>query len=321
MITKISMKHVASYKDEAILETDKKTTLIYGLNGTGKSTLSGFLYNRTGDVYKECKIDGLLPTNKVLVYNQQFIQDNFYETDDIHGIFTLSKENKEVKTLIDDANKKIKELSLQKDNLDKKMLEIQNNYKRQVEKYQNEIWKIKTNYSGGDRVLEYCLVGLKGKKETLFEHIISLDLPEKDPINTVEELKKEVLQLQGDSGKKPLDSTIEIDLSYIENSTLVSKVIVGNKDSVVSELIDKMNNSDWVNEGLRYVRMDDDEGICPFCQQKTITTILLKQIKDYFDESYENDKKSLERLLEDYEYNVQRIKLRISEYKCKFRLI
>lgn len=317
MITKISMKHVASYKDEAILETDKKTTLIYGLNGTGKSTLSGFLYNRTGDVYKECKIDGLLPTNKVLVYNQQFIQDNFYETDDIHGIFTLSKENKEVKTLIDDANKKIKELSLQKDNLDKKMLEIQNNYKRQVEKYQNEIWKIKTNYSGGDRVLEYCLVGLKGKKETLFEHIISLDLPEKDPINTVEELKKEVLQLQGDSGKKPLDSTIEIDLSYIENSTLVSKVIVGNKDSVVSELIDKMNNSDWVNEGLRYVRMDDDEGICPFCQQKTITTILLKQIKDYFDESYENDKKSLERLLEDYEYNVQRIKLRISEYKRK----
>jgi AAA15 family ATPase/GTPase len=44
MITKISMNNVASYRTIASLETDKKVNLVYGLNGTGKSTLSNFLY-------------------------------------------------------------------------------------------------------------------------------------------------------------------------------------------------------------------------------------------------------------------------------------
>ncbi|MGW68010.1 hypothetical protein EBK63_08765, partial [Campylobacter jejuni] len=35
MITKISMKNVASYKDETTLETNKRINLIYGLNGAG----------------------------------------------------------------------------------------------------------------------------------------------------------------------------------------------------------------------------------------------------------------------------------------------
>jgi zinc transport system ATP-binding protein len=39
MITKINLNNVASYKSLTALETDKKVNLIYGLNGTGKSTL------------------------------------------------------------------------------------------------------------------------------------------------------------------------------------------------------------------------------------------------------------------------------------------
>jgi len=53
MINKIVMKNVASYKAETVLETDKKVNLIYGLNGTGKSTLSSYLYDMTGEPYRE----------------------------------------------------------------------------------------------------------------------------------------------------------------------------------------------------------------------------------------------------------------------------
>jgi DNA repair exonuclease SbcCD ATPase subunit len=45
MITKITMNQVASFKKEARLEIDKKVNIIYGLNGTGKTTISDFLYN------------------------------------------------------------------------------------------------------------------------------------------------------------------------------------------------------------------------------------------------------------------------------------
>ena len=40
MINKITISGVASYKNEATLETDKNINLIYGINGSGKSTFS-----------------------------------------------------------------------------------------------------------------------------------------------------------------------------------------------------------------------------------------------------------------------------------------
>ena len=86
MINKIVMKNIASYKAETVLETDKKVNLIYGLNGTGKSTLSSYLYDMTGEPYRECRVEGLGNTDKVLVYNQKFIADNFYETEEIQGM-------------------------------------------------------------------------------------------------------------------------------------------------------------------------------------------------------------------------------------------
>ena len=51
MITKITLDKIASYKNATALETDKKINLIYGLNGTGKSTFSKFLNNHQHKVY------------------------------------------------------------------------------------------------------------------------------------------------------------------------------------------------------------------------------------------------------------------------------
>ena len=57
MITEIHMDSVASYKNRTSLVTDKKINLIYGLNGTGKSTLlrilSGILQASLGKVVTE----------------------------------------------------------------------------------------------------------------------------------------------------------------------------------------------------------------------------------------------------------------------------
>lgn len=301
MINRISMKNVASYRKLVTLDTDKKTNLIYGLNGTGKSTFSCFLYDMKNPQYSECKVEGLLDTDKVLVYNQQFIHDNFYETEDIHGIFTLSKENKSVKSIIDKANKNIKLLLEQKEKLDDEINNVQKDHQKQVDNFQKEIWKIKTEYTGGDRVLEYCLDGLKSKKELLFSYVLGLDTPETKPIYTIEDLKKEAMALQGDAKKEMLISKAHFSVDAIDNSPLLTKVIVGNKESSVSKLIDRLNNSVWVNEGLQYVHMDGEQSICPFCQQKTITNVLLKQIEDYFDVSYQNDKEEIINLSKQYE--------------------
>ena len=108
---------------------------------------------------------------------------------------------------------------------------------------------------------------------------------------------------------------VAFEVEEIENSQLLTKVIVGNKDSSISELIDKLNNSDWVNEGLQYIDMKKEPAVCPFCQQHTITNALLKQIEGYFDESYKKDKESLSNLLNKYLSGIQNIIVKLEGLK------
>ena len=102
-ITKINLNGVASYKTSATLQTNKKVNLIYGLNGTGKSTLSDYLHQQTNEKYKNCSVEGLGDDHEILVYNQTFIRENFFEAENVKGIFTLSKENKDAEIKIENA--------------------------------------------------------------------------------------------------------------------------------------------------------------------------------------------------------------------------
>ena len=53
---------------------------------------------------------------------------------------------------------------------------------------------------------------------------------------------------------------------YIKKSPLLSKAIVGNKNSSVSGLIELLGSSKWVDEGIQYIHMDGEIADCPFCQ-------------------------------------------------------
>ena len=306
MISKIVLNGVASYKKEAELDTDKKVNLLYGLNGTGKSTFSEFLYDQTGARFSQCRIEGLKENDTVLVYNQKFVQDTFYEPEGIHGIFTLSKGNADAQKVIDTASAEVKKLTERKRKIEEKKTEDEQKHLGEIEEYKKQVWKIKTGYTGGDRILEFCLDGLKGNKDTLFKHIVSLEKPEGELDYSVDDLKEEAQQLQGEAQSRQLLSKVLINVEDIEQSELLSKVIVGNKNSSVASLIETLGNSDWVNTGIKYVHIDGEKGVCPFCQQKTITQNFLEQINAYFDESYNRDKSQIEEMISRYDAEIKK---------------
>lgn len=315
MISRIVLKEVASYKKEAILETDKKVNLIYGLNGTGKSTLSEFLYNRNDPRFEQCKVEGLQDNDTVLVYNQRFVQDIFYEPQGINGIFTLSKGNAEAQKVIDTASAEVEKLQAKKREIEEKKSKYEREYSDTLAEYKNQVWKIKTEYTGGERVLEFCLEGLKGNKDTLFRHLISLKNSEENLDFSIDDLKKEAQALQGEVQNRPLLSEVQINVSDIEQSKLLNKIIVGNKNSSVATVIEELGNSDWVSEGIMYVHLDGEKGVCPFCQQETITQNFLNQIRAYFDESYDRDKLKIEQMLSEYETELKKAKECLSGIK------
>lgn len=329
------MQNVASYKKKVTLETDKKVNIIYGLNGTGKSVFSDFLYDQTVPAFENCIAD-IDEDEKILVYNQKFIHDYFYEAENLKGVFSLSKENKDIeeKLKIEEAD-----LTALSDNLSQINIRIsseEDKLRTEKSKAANKTWEIKSQYTGGDRVLEYCLTGLKGNKDTLFDSISSLTKPDSKPIRDITAIKKDVEALSGDTVQS-YDQLqfIEFNEKDIEDNDIFNQIILGNEDSPVSDLIMQLNNSDWVRKGLEYLPTPDDDSSeqCPFCQEKTITKVLSESINNYFDKSFDDSFNLISTFLNRYVFAAEHLssidfleshplaKDRFSELKLKYVIL
>lgn len=315
MIEELQMSNVASFKTLASLRTDKKINLVYGLNGTGKTTVSDFLYTPTDPRFENCKLSPEIKDG-VFVYNQSFIREHFYEADNLRGIFSLSKENKEAEQKIANAQKRIEDLKQTLKEKQEELTKVEGDFSKKKQLAIDEIWKIKTNFCGGDRVLEYCLEGLKGEKGKLFSHIQNIAKPNEEPNLKISQIKKDVEILKDTSSQsaEKLPNLI-FPQHDVESHSIFQKTVIGNKESIVSDLINNLNNSDWVKEGLKYmpVHIDEHSGLCPFCQQQTITPELSDQIARYFDETYETDVSTIKRFAELYESAIKGMP-GISEY-------
>lgn len=318
---KITLNNVASYRQPVTVEADKKINLFYGLNGTGKTILSNFLYYHQSDKpekdqFQDCELEDI-DNKKILVYNQKFVQANFLSQDDLKqdglgGIFTLSKENKE-------AEERIKELEGEKENFlaerEKKEQEkrkLEQRKKDELNDIQDIVWKIKTKHSGRGMVLDFCLDGFKNNKSLLFDHINDRikNIPRTEITKRVDHLEEEAKQVIGKDAKPYGDiALIKLDVEGIENNGVFSEEIVGSVDSPLAKLITELANQDWVEAGRKYLPSEpvEDKKQCPFCQEETITQSFIQHVETYFDESYQQKIQGIEQLRTQYRGQEQKL--------------
>lgn len=338
MITKISMKNVASYKDETTLETDKRINLIYGLNGTGKTQISKFLANQEDENFKDCNIEGL-NNEEILVYNQDFIEKNFYNTDKQQGIFTLSEENITIKQEIENLQKKLIRLKSSHDENEKKIKEELNNLeirhdeaiknlwehigKKYAKKFENFFENIKTKKQLHDALLHRY----EGKREVIVYHneketytgssegvarmcsvedrdLIRLFYINEDRyLKDMEEIEKKyniLMDMQAEKTENIAQLSINKEgFLTIENNNLFREKIIGNQNNSFAKLINKLDNQSWVKNGFdKYI---ENSEICPFCQTKGVITHEFKnQLTGYFNKGYEEKIESLMELKNRY---------------------
>ena len=167
-ITAIQIQDEASYGDSPErLDNLSQFNFIYGSNGTGKTTVSRVIADQSK--YPSCSLTWQGGTElRTLVYNRDFVEQNFGQSSDIKGVFTLGKHSKEVIDEIEATKKEQSTLEIDIATL-KKTLEGENGdsgKKKDLSdletEFEDKCWALKQKH---DDKLKEAFQGVRNSKE------------------------------------------------------------------------------------------------------------------------------------------------------------
>ncbi len=303
MIKTIKLNTCSPYQEAEIVDC-KRINFIFGANGSGKSTISSFLDNKSDARFSNSTIEWTGESHEIIeVYNKAFRQNNLQQ--DIKGIFTLGnatiEEIREVERLKSELEQKKIKLESHQASYRKKM-DIE---KPEIEsQFKNDAWNqiLKRNETDFQKAFE----GFRGSKDKFIYELKKRI--ENISSHTGKVCNKQDLQKRAESlfSSKPerCDKFIlnlekqKLGLSEIRFHTIWDTVITGSEDVDISALIKELNNSSWVSQGRKFVMPDSKK--CPFCQKETIDDEFRLKLQLFFDNEYKRKVDLMTSLLENY---------------------
>ncbi|MGL5721913.1 MAG: AAA family ATPase, partial [Brevinema sp.] len=318
MITKIGFKgNYKQFKDVQTPHELKKYTLFYGMNGTGKSTLSRLFYileeyKKNPDFniskYNEIKnaeltyntnpidwgnLDNFYQNNNILVrvFNQDYIRRtiNSQTTTECEAIFVLGQENKKLK---DDLQ------CLQKEKQD-----LENQKQEKIES-KNQLTQPSFNSSEHAKDIRTELNKLTHPTELIrpsdlrSDHLESFLNQKTCPILTDQQEDSYVQIIKNNKGYSELNAPkIEIDINSLIHDT---KIIL--EQTVESKTIERLEQNQqlkrWVKEGYSEFSKNNNESpnLCPFCEQ-SITQEFWNTLSDAFTDQQAEFTKQIQTLI------------------------
>ena len=285
MIKQIVIRNEATFDAQGCtLDNLKPINIIYGSNGTGKTTISRLLsdpqYHTTSELKWEDNV--VLPT---LTYNRDFCEQNLGELNNLLGVYTLGEDNvdkqRELAQKTEELNNKEKEASHFRD----KIRSCEGSLKEATDNFERYCWtQIILNEEYKNNLLS-LFQGLRGSKAKLANHICSWTNIE-STLSSIDEIKRRYVDLYEEDLTEVQQIIIPSSdvIIAIEQNAVWDEIIVGSKDVPLAKLVEKLNISDWVAQGKGIIDNNNLE-ICPFCQQP-FNDDLLSQLNNIFDNHY-----------------------------------
>lgn len=316
MIKSFSIKNVATFDSDGVeFNALKKANFILGANGTGKTTISNAFYKFNPDIdNSNFGIKGNINNIDILVYNKQFRIDNFKDNSNIPGVFTLGKTSIELEEKIKDKENQLN-VEESKNNILRSSIEkLSNEKKKNDEDFENYLWKqlLQPNRD----IFKSALHGYLNSKDKFKNRILESYQNKEIKCNlTLEELleKNNLLFKSKLIHIPPISNIPEYLIKELEEvvnptNTLLGEAIVASSNKQMSNLIEKLQNSDWVRSGMQYIEKYDTH--CPFCQQEISQTII-NNLKDVFDETYQKSIEEITKQQKNYTDNTNDLISRI----------
>ena len=288
---------VATYQNLARLSDLRSVNYIFGANGSGKTTISRVIAQADGHAQCDLAWNGGTQLER-MVYNRDFVDRNFNQNGPLQGVFTLGENQVEAESKIADlqpeidrTTDQISSLKIQLDGEDgqtgkrKELTDLEPSLKEKC-------FRQKRLH---DEYFKEAFSGVRGDGEKFKEKVLVEKESNTAELLTLEELKEKAETVFSSNVEtvSTLRSLLADNIIAAEESTLLQKVIVGNQDVDIATLINRLGNSDWVKQGLKYHEQDPES--CPFCQQPT-DEAFATSLSAFFSEAYDNDIQTLKSL-------------------------
>lgn len=297
----------------ATLDDFSDYNLIYGWNGTGKTTFSNIfrclerrkqLPEGNAQVIidgrtvtdKEFNVDSTLPMVKV--FNKEFVEENIFNaTDNISPIFILGKDSIDKQKEIQG---KTKELESKKGLLTKKSSDL-TAAENALDTFcisQGKLIKELLRSSGTNPYSNYNKASFRDKCD---------ELVEKDDLSKflLSESEKESYKKQKDGTPKEKVDLISFSFQNLEKLLSEAEEIL--KKTVVSKIIDRLKQNpkieQWVEDGLQ-IHKEKEAALCLFCEQP-IPEGHIQKLEGHFNDEFKALASDISALVERIEAHIK----------------
>lgn len=309
MISSLTIKNVTSYDGitGVTISELKKVNFFFGFNGCGKSTIAKYLRNLSLDAsqqtadFNNCSNLGYNSSfHQILTFNEDFVEVNFKKTSDFKGVFSLNQSNTAIDQQIEEEEANINNYDLSKNKYDIKIESIENDKRAKNNLLLDYCWNQRTIFSTFTKIN----LAHSGSKPNHLQEIgrvlqtsITQSLSLQDLIDQYQILyEKELKNITEKINTKAYFSIRRMELQL---NKLLQEVIVGNEDVDIARLINTLNSRNWVEQGQRFIKLEDNT--CPFCQHQTVNSDLRDQFEKYFDKTYKDKIEEISNLKMEYE--------------------
>ena len=293
---------LAGYKWPDGLPGFRRQNVIYGWNGTGKTTISRLLaqFDNSSDSTADLEIDLVVEQQQVSggeylsrkpsvhVFNRDYVEQNIAASQ--HGtmppVYTLGKakinekeRRTEIERLLPEANEELK-------NAEARLTRSRRDYKKHLIDHASEI-KRQLHSAGGNRFNNYN----RGHYERLSQQMA--DDPSIRPSLLSE---TDIEALRAKIQQSPLDALLSPTVPIPDFTHLIEVVSSLTATSVVAIKLEQLQDdptlSSWVRDGLR-IHRDRGGTVCLFCEQSLVSE-RLERLGAHFSEAFEHLQDSIQ---------------------------
>ena len=296
----------SSTKLKCFTKNESRISIIYGKNGSGKSTISKSLCNVESDLSYSLLDQNdkplSIPQNHIFVFNEDYINDKIAVQNDGLSAVILFGEQVEIDKQIEEANEKLEDYQRFIDDQESIKNGLEND--KNSNSYKYKINNLKDKLKSSDNWVEREF-SISGRRHNISTNILDrifnkpvISKSREEAFNHFQELKSII----GTGSQEKISDTMKplmVENDFFQNITQllaekIEKPVLNDRDKRIIEIYSQ-KGSRYITE-VKSVFEKEDQNICPYCFRPINSeekSIILSEIEKILSEEAKNHQREL----------------------------